>query len=69
MYHYVKLLSLKYLKLFLRSLFPQVNFGFKLLIIDELGYLAAEPGFEPGLRVPETRVLPLHHSAFQYDLV
>ena len=25
--------------------------------------VAAEPGFEPGLRGPEPRVLPLHHSA------
>ena len=25
--------------------------------------MAAEPGFEPGLRDPESRVLPLHHSA------
>ncbi len=25
--------------------------------------LAADPGFEPGFRVPETRVLPLHQSA------
>ena len=27
--------------------------------------LAAEPGFEPGLGVPETPVLPLHYSATQ----
>ena len=26
-------------------------------------FVAADPGFEPGLRVPETRVLPLHQSA------
>ena len=26
--------------------------------------LAAEPGFEPGLRDSESRVLPLHHSAY-----
>gem|GEM_PF-6993277 len=26
-------------------------------------FLAADPGFEPGFRVPETRVLPLHQSA------
>lgn len=25
--------------------------------------LAAEPGFEPELRVPKTLVLPLHYSA------
>ena len=25
--------------------------------------MAADPGFEPGFRVPETRVLPLHQSA------
>ena len=25
--------------------------------------MAARPGFEPGSRVPETRVLPLHYRA------
>ncbi len=27
-------------------------------------YLAAEPGFEPGLEDPKSPVLPLHNSAF-----
>ena len=30
---------------------------------DVLGTMAADPGFEPGFRVPETRVIPLHQSA------
>ena len=28
--------------------------------------MAAEPGFEPGLRDPKSPVLPLHNSAFRY---
>ena len=27
--------------------------------------MAARPGFEPGSRVPETRVLPLHYRALR----
>ncbi len=27
--------------------------------------VAARPGFEPGSRVPETRVLPLHYRALR----
>ena len=36
-------------------------------LVANLIWLAAEPGFEPGLRDPKSLVLPLHNSASILD--